>query len=225
MASRLVLCIGDLFIPDRAPDIPPKFQKLLAPGKIGQTLCLGNLTSSGPYNFLRGIAPDFHAVRGDFDVEPFPAQQAQQSTSHSQSLQDGNTAQRPAAGAMAPLTKIVTHGDLRIGMIHGHTIVPPGDADVLLMQARQMDVDVLLWAGTHRFEAYELEGRFFINPGSGTGAWSSGWWAEGEEPLPSFVLMDVQGENLIVYFYQLKTDDKGEENVSVEKMSFKKSTQ
>ena len=84
------------------------------------------------------------------------------------------------------------HGDLRIGMVHGHTIVPPGDADVLLMQARQMDVDVLLWGGTHRFEAYELEGRFFINPGSATGAWSSGWWAEDEDPLPSFVLMDVR---------------------------------
>lgn len=76
-------------------------------------------------------------------------------------------------------------------MVHGHTIVPPGDADVLLMQARQMDVDVLLWGGTHRFEAYELEGRFFINPGSATGAWNSGWWADGEAPVPSFVLMDV----------------------------------
>lgn len=76
-------------------------------------------------------------------------------------------------------------------MVHGHTVVPPGDADVLLMQARQMDVDVLLWGGTHRFEAYELEGRFFINPGSATGAWNSGWWADGEVPVPSFVLMDV----------------------------------
>ena len=76
-------------------------------------------------------------------------------------------------------------------MVHGHTVVPPGEADALLLQARQMDVDVLLWGGTHRFEAYELEGRFFINPGSATGAWSGGWWADGETPLPSFVLMDV----------------------------------
>lgn len=34
-----------------------------------------------------------------------------------------------------------------------------------------MDVDVLLWGGTHKFEAYELEGKFFINPGSATGLW------------------------------------------------------
>lgn len=56
-----------------------------------------------------------------------------------------------------------------------------------------MDVDVLLWGGTHRFEAYELEGKFFVNPGSATGAVGMGWgWEkDGEEPVPSFVLMDV----------------------------------
>ena len=80
---------------------------------------------------------------------------------------------------------------LRIGFTHGHTIIPPGDADSLLVAARQMDVDVLLWGGTHRFEAYELEGKFFVNPGSATGAMTTGWWPEAEDPTPSFVLMDV----------------------------------
>ena len=54
-----------------------------------------------------------------------------------------------------------------------------------------MDVDVLLWGGTHRFEAYEVEGKFFVNPGSATGAMGTGWWGEGEDPVPSFCLMDV----------------------------------
>ena len=54
-----------------------------------------------------------------------------------------------------------------------------------------MDVDVLLWGGTHKFEAYELEGKFFVNPGSATGALGTGWWEEGDEPVPSFCLMDV----------------------------------
>ena len=52
-------------------------------------------------------------------------------------------------------------------------------------------MDVLLWGGTHRFEAYELEGKFFVNPGSATGALSTGWWVDGAEPVPSFCLMDV----------------------------------
>ena len=91
-----------------------------------------------------------------------------------------------------PLSKVATHGSLRIGFTHGHTIIPPGDADALLIAARQMDVDVLLWGGTHRFEAFEMEGRFFVNPGSATGALSTGYWPEGEEPTPSFCLMDVR---------------------------------
>ncbi|KAI9835571.1 MAG: hypothetical protein M1819_002022 [Sarea resinae] len=232
MSSRLVLVLGDLFIPDRAPtqsaswwtnqparetdnhgerrkshskltqrspkpqDIPTKFKKLLTPGKIGQILCLGNLTSKETYDYLRTIAPDLQITKGDYDVD---------------------------APNLA-LSKVVTHGTLRIGFTHGHTIVPPGDADSLLIAARQMDVDVLLWGGTHRFEAYELEGKFFVNPGSATGAVSTAWWGEGEEPVPSFCLMDVQGDVLVLYVYQLRTDANGVETVGVEKVSFRKNS-
>ena len=115
------------------------------------------------YDFLRQIPPDVQIVKGDFDVE----------------------------APNLPASKVVTHGSLRIGFTHGHTIVPPGDPDALLIFARHMDVDVLLWGGTHRFEAYELEGKFFVNPGSATGAMGTGWWAEGEDCVPSFCMMDV----------------------------------
>ncbi|SLM34482.1 vacuolar protein sorting [Lasallia pustulata] len=189
MTSRLVLVLGDLFIPDRAP-----FKKLLTPHKIGQTLCLGNLTSKPPYDFLRLTSPDLQIVRGDYDVD----------------------------APNLPLSKVVTHGSLRIGFTHGHTIIPPADPDSLLIAARHLDVDVLLWGGTHRFEAYELEGKFFVNPGSATGAMGTGWWEAGEEPVPSFCLMDVQGDVLVLYVYQLKTDANGVENVGVEKVSFRK---
>lgn len=83
-----------------------------------------------------------------------------------------------------------------------------------------MDVDVLLWGGTHSFEAYELEGKFFVNPGSATGAMSTGWWEEGQEPVPSFVLMDVQGDVLVLYVYQLRDGEEG--SVSVEKVSYRR---
>jgi len=194
MASRLVLVIGDLFIPDRAPEIPAKFRKLLAPGKIGQVVCLGNITDKETYDFLRQTAPDLHIVKGDFDTE----------------------------AANLALSKVVQHGGLRIGFTHGHTIIPQGDADALLIAARQMDVDILLWGGTHKFEAYELEGKFFVNPGSATGAFSSNWMAIDEEPTPSFCLMDIQGDVLVLYVYQLRKDENGNENVAVEKVSFRK---
>ena len=60
-----------------------------------------------------------------------------------------------------------------------------------------MDVDVLLWGGTHKFEAYEMEGKFFVNPGSATGALGTGWWADEEEPVPTFCLMDVSCDKLV----------------------------
>lgn len=142
-----------------------QFKKLLTPGKIGQILCLGNLTDRDTYDFLRQIAPDLQLVKGDFDVE----------------------------SPNLPLSKVVTHGSLRIGFTHGHTIIPTGDAEALLIAARQMDVDILVWGGTHKFEAYEMEGKFFVNPGSATGAFTTagGTGIGGEEPIPSFCLMDV----------------------------------
>jgi vacuolar protein sorting-associated protein 29 len=43
-----------------------------------------------------------------------------------------------------------------------------------------------------------------------------------DRTIPSFVLMDVQGEVLVLYVYQLKRDAAGNENVGVEKVSFRK---
>lgn len=151
------------FTTNTTQDIPAKFRKLLSPGKIGQILCLGNLTDKETYEFLRSTAPDLQIVKGDFDVD----------------------------ASNLPLSKVVTHGNLRIGFTHGHTIIPQGDSDSLLIEARRLDCDVLVWGGTHRFEAYELEGRFFINPGSATGAISGGWMSLEEPIIPSFCLMDV----------------------------------
>ncbi|KAH9844829.1 Vacuolar protein sorting-associated protein 29 [Teratosphaeria destructans] len=216
MASRLVLVLGDLFIPDRAIDIPAKFKKLLTPGKIAQILCLGNLTSPSVYQFLRALAPDLQLVKGDFDIPLI-----------STAPNPNAPASEPAFPIPTALSKVVTHGGLRIGFTHGDSIVPPGDPDALLIAARQMDVDVLCWGGTCKFEAYEMEGKFFVNPGSATGAvsWVDETLGSDEEEdanTPSFVLMDVQGDVLVMYVYQLKNNDKGEETVGVEKVSFRK---
>ena len=51
-----------------------------------------------------------------------------------------------------------------------------------------MDCDILITGHTHKFEAYEQEGKFYVNPGSATGAYS----ALESEITPSFILMDIQ---------------------------------
>jgi len=194
MTSRLVLVIGDLHIPDRALDIPTKFKKLLTPGKIGQTLCLGNLTDKPTYDYLRSLTPDLKIVKGRSDSD----------------------------ATSLPLSGVVTHGSLRIGFLEGFTVVAPTEADLLLAEANKLDVDVLCWGGTHRFDAYEYGDKFFVNPGSATGAMTTGWVADGEEIIPSFCLMDVQGISLTLYVYQLRIDANGVESVGVEKVTFTK---
>ena len=70
--------------------------------------------------------------------------------------------------------------------------------DILLAEANKLDVDVLCWGGTHRFDAFEYENKFFVNPGSATGAFTTGWVGEDEEIVPSFCLMDVSC--FLIYF-------------------------
>ncbi|KAJ1926400.1 Vacuolar protein sorting-associated protein 29, partial [Tieghemiomyces parasiticus] len=120
----LVLAIGDLHIPQRSFSLPAKFRKLLVPGKIQQILCTGNVCDRETFEYLRNIAGEFHVVKGDFD-EPT---------------------------ASWPESKVVTHGNIRIGVIHGHQIIPHGDTEALAIAARQMDVDIIISGHTHRFE-------------------------------------------------------------------------
>jgi len=85
-----------------------------------------------------------------------------------------------------------------------------------------MDVDVLCFGGTHRFDAYDYMDKFFVNPGSATGAIGTGWSPGREEVTPSFCLMDVQGISLTLYVYQLRKDPNGVESVNVEKVTYTK---
>lgn len=85
---------------------------------------------------------------------------------------------------------MVTHGSIRIGFLEGFTLVS-SEPDLLLAEANKLDVDVLCWGGTHKFECFEYMDKFFVNPGTATGAFSTSWAKEGEEAVPSFCLMDV----------------------------------
>ncbi|RKP13102.1 vacuolar sorting protein vps29 [Piptocephalis cylindrospora] len=197
----LILVIGDLHVPHRATDLPPAFSKLLVPGKIQQTLCTGNLCDRETYDQLRSISADMHIVRGDMDEVLAPG---------------------------LPVSKVISHGVIRIGLIHGHQIIPTDDNSALEVTARQMDVDVLISGHTHRHGAAERGGRFYVNPGSATGAYSSvsrdpgslltpPFHSPDADPVPSFMLMDIQGGNVVTYVYTL---DDGE--VKVEKIDYHK---
>jgi len=181
---QLVLVAGDAHIPHRAHNIPAKFRKLLVPNKIQHIVCTGNLCTKETYDYLKSLSSDVHIVRGDFDEnDKFPD------------------------------TKVVTVGQFRIGLCHGHQIVPWGDLEALSMQRRVLDVDVMVSGHTHKYEAFEHDGYFYINPGSITGSFTP----LEPEVRASFLLLDVQANVIVTYVYQLIDDE-----VKVERVEYRK---
>lgn len=165
--GELVLIIGDFHVPFKQPDIPAVFKELLNTDKIKTVLCTGNVCSMEIVDRLRAIAPNVHIVRGDLD----------------QQVPD------------LPDSANVTVGHFKVGLVHGHQIVPHGNHAALEAVQRKMDADILVCGHTHKNEIYQnVSGKFFINPGSVTGVNSS---------VPSFMLMAVQGPSAAIYVYEL----------------------
>ncbi|KAJ0405788.1 hypothetical protein P43SY_003638 [Pythium insidiosum] len=183
--GELVLVLGDGHIPHRAAEIPEKFQKMLVPNKIQHILCTGNLVSKEQYENLRALAPNVHVVRGDSDLE-----------------------------TTFPDRKVVAIGQFRIGLCHGHQVVPWGDQASLSALQRKMNVDILITGHTHEYHIRTENGKWFVNPGSITGAFS----AATNDVTPSFILMAIQGPKVVAFVYELKAG----ENVVVSKSEFTK---
>ncbi|RHY28890.1 hypothetical protein DYB32_005619 [Aphanomyces invadans] len=174
-----------MHIPHRAVDIPEKFKKMLVPNKMQHVLCTGNLVTKEQFDELRDLAPNVHIVRGDFDE-----------------------------GSHYPDKKVVTIGQFRIGLCHGHQIVPWGDVDCLGALQRKLNVDILITGHTHEYKLLVHHGKWFINPGSITGAYSNCT----PDVVPSFILMAIQGPKVVAYVYELK----GGDTVVVSKSEFVK---
>merc|ERR1719231_1434286 len=98
-----------------------------------------------------------------------------------------------------PEAMTCTVGEFKVGMIHGHQVIPWGDQSAMAKYAGRLGVDILVHGHTHRGSVVEEAGRCFINPGSVTGACN----AMGEfDVTPSFMLMSVTGKDVVLYTYQ-----------------------
>ena len=169
MNPELVLVVGDMFVPQRIPNINEQFKLILIPNKIQHVLSLGNIGSRESYDWLKSLSNDFHTVKGDFDEGDIPEK------------------------------KVVQIGEFKIGMIHGHQVLPWGDLDALTNVQRELGCDILVSGHTHQIDIKVKDKKFYINPGSISGAFSHLI----ADPNPSFVLMVLQGEDAIVYLYIL----------------------
>ena len=185
MNPELVLVVGDMFVPQRAPDIDPQFKQILIPNKLQHVLSLGNIGSRESYDWLRSLSNDFHGVKGDYDEGDMPEK------------------------------KLVTIGEFKIGMIHGHQVLPWGDTDSLSCIARQLDCDIFISGNTHQIGVKVLDNKLYINPGSISGAFSD----IVADPSPSFILMVLTGIEAIVYLYVLNDRT---QKFDVSKVEFRK---
>lgn len=133
--GELVLVLGDLHIPERASKIAAPFKRMLVPNKMQHVICTGNV-SPEQFEELQQLAPAIHCVAGDYD--------------DSDSL---------------PETRVVQVGQFRIGVIHGHQLVPWGSKEAVDRMRRKLLVDILVTGHTHQSAVVdEDDGFYHINP-------------------------------------------------------------
>jgi vacuolar protein sorting-associated protein 29 len=102
-----------------------------------------------------------------------------------------------------PEKKVISIGNFKIGIIHGHQVVPWGDLEALSAVQRELDCDILVSGHTHKNQIVTYDGKYFVNPGSGTGSYS----ALSAQNSASFILMAIQGDDVSAFIYTMKRDD------------------
>jgi len=133
-------------------------------------------------DFIKYITPHVNVVAGDMDDEPFPEE------------------------------TVMDVGEFKIGLIHGHQVVPWGDKNALAIVARRLGVDILISGHTHAYSCEEHDGVWLLNPGSATGYYSP----ITDQVRPSFICMSVMGSTITNYVYILDSET-GEVQVKKER--------
>lgn len=110
---------------------------MLVPGKMQHVICTGNIGSNEQLSEIRELAPNVHIVAGD-------------------DCDEGTTD--------FPETRVVQVGDFRVGVVHGHQVLPWGNQDALARMRRKLHVHVLISGHTHQQEITEYDGYHHINP-------------------------------------------------------------
>lgn len=117
-----MLLLGDFHIPHRAAEISPKYREMITPNKVSTVLCTGNMGCREVHDWVKTLSGDFHVVKGDFEDE---------------GIKD------------LPEDKLVEVAGLKIGLTHGHQIIPWGDEEALANKAIALGAEVLVSGHTH----------------------------------------------------------------------------
>ena len=111
---------------------------MLVPNKMQHVVCTGNIGME-QYEELQSLAPNVHCVAGDFDDDEF-------------------------TNFSLPESSVLQVGQFRIGVMHGHQIIPWDNQDALARMRRKLNVDILISGHTHQNQVNCHDGYYHINP-------------------------------------------------------------
>lgn len=108
---------------------------MLVPNKMKHVICTGNV-GVDQYNELLALAPNVHVVAGDYEDPTLTF----------------------------PECQVLQVGHFRIGIMHGHQILPHGSKEAMARMRRKLGVDIFISGFTHQNEVSLQEGFYYINP-------------------------------------------------------------
>ena len=181
--AELLLIMGDVHIPSRIDAIPKEVKEILDAnkGKFSRVICTGDFGTVETYEYFKSLLPkskewNFNCVKNDF--------------------QETNIS--------FPDKITVKSNDYKIGIINGYQIVPWGDLTTLSALSKQMECDILVSGFTHLRGVFHFEGKWFINPGTITGAFSP----LTNNPAPTFMVLFTLPEVATLYLYEYNASSK-----------------
>ena len=181
--AECILIMGDVHIPNRIDSIPEEVKKILEDNKSKFTriICTGNFGNIETYNYFKNLLGkeyqlNFNCVKNDFQETLLNF----------------------------PETITIKSNEYKIGVINGYQIVPWGDLSTLRSYSKKLECDILISGFTHIKGVYNFEGKYFINPGTITGAFSS----LSNNPTPSFMILITVNDNASLFLYELNANTK-----------------
>lgn len=221
------------------------------PGKIQHVLCTGNMICKDQYDELRALSSNIHIVSGDCDdVKGINSTKSFVSDNKSVGIEFfriQNCDNWPISDWTDARTPNHSLGRSNVSISRTTKGVLSKFSTRNTHFFGQMNVDILVTGHTHQYvyryiffhfyhhfrcSIHTKEGKWYLDPGSITGAMKGGLkyverhpvdclilWVCCRETIPSFVLLAVQGAKAVAFVYELKND-----NVVVSKSEYKKST-
>lgn len=186
--SELILIIGEISIPNKVKALNENIKSILSKKKFSKILSTGSVGSKETLDWLNSLCKEntsrnIHIVKSESDEE-----------------------------SNYPENKVIQIGNFNIALINGCQITPWDDVEELQTFQKSLNADILISGFTNKLQVRNVNGVYFLNPGSLSGAFSP----LANDSNPSFMLMMVESDVAILYSYVFNVSLKNFEMSKIE---------